>query len=836
MKRTVLYLFLFLITSVVVGAAGVVAAVAYAWPQLPSLESLTDYRPRIPMRVYAADGTLLGEFGEERRSVVDISQVPDVLKKAILATEDARFYAHRGVDPVGVLRAAVSNITSGGRGQGASTITMQVARNFFLSRERAFGRKFYEALLALKIEQNLNKDKILEIYINQIFLGHRAYGFAAAAKVYFNKSIGDLTLPEAAMLAGIPKGPSIYNPISNPKLARERELTVLWRMLDEGFIDRAAYDEARAVTVTAVRGQAADTSSEQADAAAQSNLPGDYVAEMARLIALEQFGDAAYTLGLHITTTINRADQMAAVRAVRKEVLAFDRRHGYRGPEGYVDISGSANSPESLSSLLATWPDQDDLLSAIVLSASPTELKLFRNGNTFSITGKGLAFVAPALKTNAPQNLRIRAGSIVRVRPTDKGGWEIVQLPKIEAALVALDARTGAVRALVGGFDFDSNKFNNITQAWRQPGSSFKPFIFSAALEKGYSPPSYVDDSPIEFPANVTGSKVWAPHNYDGTFDGLMTVRTALARSRNIPAVRLLNDVTPAVAQQYITRFGFTADKNPAYLTMALGAGNVTPWQMASAYAVFANGGFKIDPYIISEIKDAEGNVLARTTPVVVGETAPRVLNPRNAWLMDSMLREVTISGTAAKARKALQRSDLAGKTGTTNDFIDAWFAGYASEFVAVSWMGYSRPKSMGRGEGGSTAALPIWIEFMRTALKDVPEKPPRPLPGGLAPTINSDTGREDYYYPEYGPPLPPEPEYPDWLQELQRMLPGGERQGFNQPIGAQRSDPFGRPIQQRPGMPPPSSAPQPSSAPENRRNRPGPFDPNRSWPFSGGN
>lgn len=836
MKRTILYLILFFLTSVVVAAAGVAAAVAYAWPQLPSLGSLTDYRPRIPMRVYSADGVLLGEFGEERRSVVDITQVPDVLKKAILATEDARFYEHRGVDPVGVLRAAINNITSGGRGQGASTITMQVARNFFLSRERAFGRKFYEALLALKIEQNLSKDKILEIYVNQIFLGHRAYGFAAAAKVYFNKSIGELTLPEAAMLAGIPKGPSIYNPISNPKLARERELTVLWRMLDEGFIDRAAYDEARAVTVTAVRGQAADSSSEQADAAVQSNLPGDYVAEMARLIALEQFGDAAYTLGLHITTTINRADQIAAVRAVRKEVLAFDRRHGYRGPEGYVDISGSANNPEALSSLLATWPDQDDLLSAIVLSVSPSELKLFRSGNTFSITGKGLNFVAPALKTNAPQNLRIRPGSIVRVRPTDKGGWEIVQLPKIEAALLALDARTGAVRALVGGFDFDSNKFNNITQAWRQPGSSFKPFIFSAALEKGYSPPSYVDDSPIEFPANVTGSKVWAPHNYDGTFDGLMTVRTALARSRNIPAVRLLNDVTPAVAQQYITRFGFTADKNPAYLTMALGAGNVTPWQMASAYAVFANGGFKIDPYIIREIKDAEGNVLARTTPVVAGETAPRVLNPRNAWLMDSMLREVTLSGTAAKARKALQRSDLAGKTGTTNDWIDAWFAGYASEFVAVSWMGYSQPKSMGRGESGSTAALPIWIEFMRTALKDVPEKPPRPLPGGLAPTINSDTGREDYYYPEYGPPFPPEPEYPDWLQELQRMLPGGERQGFNQPIGAPRSDPFGRSPIQRPGMPPPSSAPQPSPAPENRRNRPGPFDTNRSWPFSGGN
>lgn len=767
------------------------------------------------MRVYTADGVLLGEFGEERRSVVDITQVPAVLKNAILATEDARFYEHHGVDPVGVLRAAVSNVARGGRGQGASTITMQVARNFFLSRERAFGRKFYEALLAFKIEQNLNKDKILEIYINQIFLGHRAYGFAAAAKVYFNKSLNELTLPEAAMLAGIPKGPSIYNPISNPKLARERELVVLARMLDEGFIDRATYDQARAVQVTVARDQSADTTSEQGDEQSRSNLPGDYVAEMARQIAVEQFGDAAYTLGLHITTTINRADQLAATRAVRREVLAFDRRHGYRGPEGYVDIGTAANDPEALSSLLATWPDQDDLLSALVLAASPTEVRLYRNGGTFTITGKGLAFVAPALKANAPQALRIRPGSIVRIRANDAGVWEIVQLPQIEAALIALDARTGAVRALAGGFDFDSNKFNNITQAWRQPGSSFKPFIYSAALEKGFGPPSYIEDTPIEYPADVTGSKTWSPRNYDGRFDGTMTLRTALARSRNIPAIRLLDTVTPTVAQQYITRFGFDAAKNPAYLTMALGAGAVTPWQMAGAYAVFANGGYKIDPYIISEIKDSDGNVLARTTPVTAGETAPRVLDPRNAWLMDSMLREVALSGTAAKARKALQRNDIAGKTGTTNDFIDAWFSGYASDLVAISWMGYSQPKSMGRGESGSRAALPLWVNFMQTALKGIPERPQSPPPAGLAQTTNSDNGRPDYYYQEYPAPAPPEPEIPDWLEELQNMDPIQSENPA--PVLAPRSGVFNRAPAFQPRQPAGNNVP-------------------RSWPFGGGN
>jgi penicillin-binding protein 1A len=753
--RWILYPLAALLVAAVLAVATLGTAIAFAWPKLPSLEALTDYRPRIPLRVYTSDGYLLDEFGEERRALVSIDDVPVKLKQAILAAEDERFYEHPGVDVIGIARAAVANFTSGERGQGASTITMQVARNFFLSREKTYNRKLYEILLSIKIERSLTKDQILEIYVNQIFLGHRAYGFSAAARTYFGKGLTDLTLGEAAMLAGLPKAPSAYNPVSNLRRATLRQHYVLRRMLDAGFIDSTAFEAAREEPVKLVSGRTmARTTS------------GDYVSEMARQIAFDQFGEDAYQLGIKIVTTISRNEQIAAQRALRQGVLDFDRRRGYRGPEAFVDLSGVSDTDEErLIDLLADFRDYDGLLAALVLEASPKEVKLYRNGETIRISGNGLAFAAPMLADRAPQTRRIRRGAIVRIHDTGDKGWEIIQQPEVEGALVSIDANTGAVRALVGGFDFNRNKFNNVTQAVRQPGSSFKPFIYSAALERTISPADYVEDEPLFFPAEVTGSKDWEPKNYDGKYEGLMTVRDALARSKNLVSIRILQSITPAFAQDYIGRFGFEPSRHPAYLTMALGAGSATPWQLATGYAVFANGGFRIDPYIVKEIIDSNGRTLARVDPAVAGTSAPRVIDPRNAWLIDSMLQDVIRRGTGQRAR-SLGRNDLAGKTGTTNDYVDAWFAGYNPDVVAVSWIGYPQPRNLGRGETGSRAALPIWIDYMREALKDLPEKP-RTRPAGLLPIRHEGSDYTDYYYQENPPPAPRPPAFPD-IPELQ--------------------------------------------------------------------
>ncbi len=742
--RWVLYPLAFILVLIVIGLATLAAAATLAWPNLPSLETLTDYRPRIPLRVYTADGHLLGEFGEERRSVVRIGEVPAVLKQAILAAEDERFYEHPGIDPIGILRAALANLTSGGRGQGASTITMQVARNFFLTREKTYNRKLYEILLALKIEQNLSKDQILELYINQIYLGQRAYGFSAAARTYFGKPLEQVTLAEAAVLAGLPKAPSAYNPVVNPARADLRKQYVLRRMLEAGFIDQAAYRAAADTPLQTARPQRGD-----------SVAQGDYVAEMARQIAVEQFGEEAYHLGIRIITTVRREDQMAARRALQDGVLAYDRRRGYRGPEAFADLNGiDKTKGEQLDELLSDVDDVGDLLAAVVLEASPKAVQVYRRGQTLTIEGKGLRFAAPMLAANAPQARRIRPGAIIRIRENGDQGWEILQLPEVQAALVSLDAKTGAVRALVGGFDFNRNKFNHVTQALRQPGSSFKPFIFSAALERGFSPSSLVEDEPLFFPAGVTGSQDWTPRNYDGKFDGLMTVRDALARSKNMVSIRMLQSITPQYAQDYVTRFGFEAANHPPYLTLALGAGSATPWEMASAYAVFANGGYRVEPYVVSQIIDGEGNVVAKVDPPVAGQSAPRVIDPRNAWLMDSMMQDVVQRGTATRAR-ALKRGDLAGKTGTTNDYVDAWFCGYNPDLVAVTWLGHSQPRNLGRGETGGSAALPIWVDYMRTALKDVPEQP-RPRPDGLLEIHLPDSTRAEFVYRENMPPEPP--------------------------------------------------------------------------------
>lgn len=720
-----------------------------AYPRLPSLEVLTDYRPKIPLRVFSADGYLIGEFGEERRNVLRIGELPTIMKEAILAAEDERFYQHPGIDLQGVLRAAISNFVSGGKRQGASTITMQVARNFFLSSEKTLTRKLYEALLSFKIEHNLTKDEILELYVNQIYLGQRAYGFAAAAQIYFGKPLKDITIAEAAMLAGLPKAPSSFNPVANPKRARLRQLYVLRRMRELGFIDDQQYAGAEHETLHVKH----DLNSYEVHA--------DYVAEMAREIAYEQYGDDAYTTGLRVDTTIVSGDQEAAYNAMRKDVMDYDRRHGYRGAEAYVNLADIKNEQdEALDDLLQDFDDADDLKPAIVLAATPREVRIFlRGGDIATLSGDSIRFAARMLDDKAPVNKRIRRGAVVRVVKDDKGRWQITQLPDVEAAFVAADPKDGRIRALVGGFDFARNKFNHVTQAWRQPGSSFKPFIYSAALEKGYTPASVMLDEPISISAEETGSQAWEPRNYDGKYDGPMALRTALAKSKNMVSIRLLQSIGTHYAQDYITRFGFDADKNPPYLTLALGAGSVTPWQQLSAYSVFANGGYKIEPYVVAKIVDDKGSVLAKANPLVAGDENLRVIDARNAYLMDSMMHDVVRRGTAARAGAVLKRYDLAGKTGTTNDYVDAWFCGYQPTVVAIAWIGFDQPRRLGSGETGSQAALPMWIGYMGKVLKNVPESQMEKPDGLIAISATDPSGgstSQDYIYKEQLPPVVP--------------------------------------------------------------------------------
>ncbi len=721
--------------------AGIVLILAY--PRLPAVDVLTDYHPKIPLRVYTSDGHLIGEFGEERRHFVRIQDVPEMMKQAILAAEDERFYQHPGIDTLGVLRAAYANFVGGGKRQGASTITMQVARNFFLSSEKTLTRKLYEALLAFKIESNLSKDEILQIYINQIYLGQRAYGFAAAARIYFGRDLKDLDVAEMAMLAGLPKAPSAYNPVANPKRAKLRQQYVLKRMLQLGFIDDSQFAKAEARQLMVRR---------QID---NFTVKASYAAEMARQIAVEAFPDDAYAAGIKVITTLTRQDQEAAYRSLRKAVLDYDRRHGYRGAEGYVDMkSVTTDDDEKIDELLYEFEDADDLRLALVLEASPTKLRAYlAGGDIVTVEGAGLKFAQRMLDEKAPANKRLRRGAIIRLNQDNKGRWQITQWPDVEAAFVAANPNDGAVRALVGGFDFNRNKFNHVTQAWRQPGSSMKPFVYSAALEKGFTPISVLADEPISVTAEETGSQAWEPRNYDGKYDGPMTLRTALAKSKNMVSIRLIQAIDPRYAQDYVTRFGYEAERNPPYLTLALGAGSVTPWQHLGAYAVFANGGYKVEPHLVKQILGPDNRVLAETKPLLAGDESLRIIDERNAWLMDSLMKGVVQRGTATRAAQALKRSDLAGKTGTTNDYVDAWFCGYQPSIVGIAWIGFDQPKRLGSGETGGSAALPIWIGYMETSLKDVPEMH-RNAPAGLSLVDSHDpaTGMviKDYVYSEY--------------------------------------------------------------------------------------
>ena len=682
-------------------------ALAVAATHLPDIQGLADYRPKLPLRVLAADGSVIGEFGEERRQYTPIADIPKVMQDAVLAIEDARFYQHGGVDYIGVLRAGLANFREA-RSQGASTITMQVARNFYLSTEKTLTRKLYEILLALKIENQLSKPQILELYMNQIFLGRRAYGFAAACEIYFGKPLKDITVAEAAMLAGLPAAPSAYNPVVNPKRAKIRQRYIIERMAENGFIDATQREAALAQPL-------------RYRANAEAAVHAEFVAEAARQLVFAQYGEEAYTRGLVVHTTVRPAEQVAAYRALRRGLLDFERRQVYRGPEGFVDLPGDPKGTDArVGEALEDHPDLDELKAGVVLEAGPRKLvAMLQSGESVTVTGEGLKPVTSGLAEKASPKVQIRRGSVVRLVKGAKGDWTVTQVPEVEGAVVSMDSRTGEVRALVGGFDFSKNKFNHVTQAWRQPGSSFKPFIYSAALEKGFTPATVVNDAPLFFDAGTTGSQPWEPKNYDGTFDGPMALRRGLAKSKNMVSIRVLNAIGAPYAQQWVSRFGFEPEKHPAYLTMALGAGSVTPMEMASAYGIFANGGYLVAPQLITRVTDARGKVLV-DRPARGPDESQRVIDARNAFVMTSLLQEVTRSGTAAKAQAALKRPDIYGKTGTTNDSMDAWFAGYQPGVVAVVWIGHDQPRKLGDRETGGGLALPVWIDLMSVTLRGV--------------------------------------------------------------------------------------------------------------------
>jgi penicillin-binding protein 1A len=731
-QRTLLKILLGLVATAAAGLVAVLmviaTALAVAYPNLPDISDLSDYRPKLPLRIYSADSALLGEYGEERRNLTPLKDIPKVMVNALLAIEDADFFQHGGVSYKAFARAALANLKNA-KSQGGSTITMQVAKNVYLSSEKNYMRKIYEILLTFKLEHMLTKDQILEIYMNQIFLGNRAYGFSAASEAYFGKPLKDITIAQAAMLAGLPKAPSAFNPLVNPTRARLRQQYIIGRMLENGFITAEQATEAKNEDI------------KLKTTADITRVHAEYVAETVRQLIYAQYGEEAYTRGLNVYTTLRSTEQQAAYRALRKGIMDFERRQPYRGPEKFVDLpKDPTEAEEMVDETLADFPDNDDIMSAVVLEANSKKITALRlSGQVVEIVGDGLRPAQSGLSDKAAPNIKIRRGAVIRVTKTLKGTWEMSQLPEVEGAFVAVDPRDGAVRALVGGFDFNKNKFNHVTQAWRQPGSSFKPFVYSASLEKGLGPATVINDAPLFFDAGVTGGQPWEPKNYDGTFDGPMTMRRGLAKSKNMVSIRILQSVGTKETQDWLGHFGFEAEKHPAYLTMALGAGSVTPIQMATAYAVFANGGYRVNPWMVSKITDQRGKVLLDFKAQPLNESM-RTIDARNAFVMTSLLQEVTRSGTAASAQRILKRPDIYGKTGTTNDSIDAWFAGYQQTVAAVSWIGYDSPRKLGDKETGGGLSLPVWISYMETALKGVPVFE-RTAPDGLL-----NLGGEWYY------------------------------------------------------------------------------------------
>jgi penicillin-binding protein 1A len=733
-------------------ATSVLALVIYIKiePQLPSIEVLRDVRLQEPLRIYTRDRRLIAEFGDKRRTPVKIENVPPELIQAFLAAEDDHFFEHGGVDLPGLLRATYDLVRTGKKRRGASTITMQVARNFFLSTEKTYLRKLTEILLALKIERALSKNEILELYLNKIYLGHRAYGVEAAAQVYYGTGIADLSVARMAMIAALPKAPSRVNPISDPAAALERRNYILGRMNSLGYIDLPTYKTAVAEPDGAVLHRV------------QAAVSAEYVAEMVRLEMVERYGVGVYTSGYEVVTTLETSLQEAANKALRDDLLAYSRRHGYRGPEAKLEFATA--DPAAWEALLADYAETGGLVPGLVTALDEKDFDVYvKKQGVVKINWEGMSWARPYVGVNrlgkSPRQASdiVAVGDVVRLQAQDDGSWRLAQFPQVGGALVSLRPDDGAIMALVGGFDFRQSKFNRVTQAQRQPGSSFKPIIYSAALEKGFTPASLINDAPVVFDDPALES-TWRPENYSGQFYGPTRLREALYRSRNLVSIRILRAIGADYATRYAEHFGFEADKLPRDLTLALGSAAVTPLQMVRAFAVLANGGYLIEPYFIHRIHDADGAVVYQANPLVVCPHCPdelegidaaggqklrlasQELSPQNVWLMTSMMQDVIQRGTGKKAR-VLGRSDLAGKTGTTNDQMDAWFSGFQRTLVTTTWVGFDKLKPLGRGETGGRAALPMWIDYMRVALDGVKTYRQEPPEGLVTVRIDPATG-----------------------------------------------------------------------------------------------
>jgi len=752
------------------------AAVIYYFlaPKLPDTNTLKQTQLQIPLRIFSSEGQLMAEFGEKRRIPVEYHEIPPQMVEAFLAAEDDRFYQHPGVDYQGIIRAVYSLLVTGEKTQGGSTITMQVARNFFLSSEKTYLRKLNEIILALEMEQVLSKEDILTLYMNKIYLGKRAYGVGAAANVYYGRPLAELTLPEMAMIAGLPKAPSRFNPVANPERAMVRRNYVLRRMWEVGYINEKVFLEASQAPVTA-QYHSRDI-----------EVYAPYVAEMVRTRLIEEFGEDIYTSGFNVYTTIRGQHQQAANLALQSALLEYDRRHGYRGAVAEVTLE-EAPDENTLSTNLEPYDAIGPLKPALVTEVTAESATIYIQKEGFATLSLGsMKWARKKLSTNSrgavPKKIEdvMKPGDIIRVEKMQGESWQLAQLPEAQGALVAIAPFDGAVTALNGGFDYFNNKFNRVTQSRRQPGSGFKPFIYSAALEKGYTPSSIINDAPVVFD-DPGLENVWRPENYSGKFFGPTRLREGLIHSRNLISIRLLRDIGADYAVEYAKRFGFDDTMLHKNLSLALGSGSAAPWDMATAYSALANGGYKIEPYIIQRVEAADGEIVMQTTPATVCETclmddsnaentgfkvAEQIMSPQNNFIMNSLLRDVVKHGTGRKAM-SLGRNDLAGKTGTTNDQLDAWFNGFHPELVAVSWVGFDTPRSLGRYETGGRAALPMWIDFMEVALKGLPESPLEqpvdmvtvridPETGLLARPGDSDaiyeTFREDYAPTEMAP------------------------------------------------------------------------------------
>jgi len=743
-----------LLGSVAVAALGAIIYLRIE-PQLPSIEVLREVQLQEPLRIFSHDGQILAEFGDKRRTPVKFDEVPPTLIDAFLAAEDDHFFEHSGVDIPGLLSAAYELVKTGKKRRGASTITMQVARNFFLSKEKTYWRKLTEILLALKIEDSLSKGEILELYFNKIYLGHHAYGVEAAARVYYGVSINELSVAQMATIAALPKAPSRVNPINSPAETLVRRDYILGRMRQLGSIDEETYQTALAEPDDAELHKV------------KADISAPYLTEMVRQEMVRRYGKSVYTSGYDVITTLDATLQDAANRALRKDLIAYTRRHGFRGAEQHFNLEDTPE--EAWGSLLDDRSEVGGLRPALVTAVEEKRIEmLLKNGEQAAIDWKQLSWARPYKNVNrmgkSPKQASdiVTAGDVIRVKKNSEGVWRLSQIPKVEGALVSLRPADGAIVALVGGFDFRQSKFNRVTQARRQPGSGFKPVVYSAALEKGFTPATMINDAPVVFD-DPNLESTWRPENYSGKFYGPTRLREALYRSRNLVSIRILRAIGARYVVEYAERFGFTADQLPRDLTLALGSASVSPLQMARAYAVLANGGYLIDPYFIESIQDTNGEELFRAEPVSAcpqcplvsdenrvpddeGEAgtavkpAPQTLTPQNVWQMTSMMRDVIQRGTGRKAR-ALGRTDIAGKTGTTNDQKDGWFSGFNHAMVAVAWVGFDKLGPLGRGETGGRSALPMWIDYMGVALDGVAVQKSEPPPGLVTVRIDPSTG-----------------------------------------------------------------------------------------------